>query len=188
MSEHPIRLHLSAVDPCRREEAQEALLAGDVRGFLSTTDDMRAWELVRANRGALWLRGLYERAVIEALTICCANNADTSEREIARVLRQMARGTSLKRLRDIYPPPGAGPWELYRSVSGRGAARWVRGIIWMQSLETARHFAERSCLEEPSVYRTIVPDRYVLACVPDGPEELFIVRLPERMKVERVWP
>jgi hypothetical protein len=186
-SQFPIHLDLSAVELHLHGQARQAFLGGDVKRFVSTASNTRAWDLVRANRGALWVRGLYERAIIEALVIGRANNAPDFEREIGAVLRRMLRGESSKRLRAAYPLPGTGPWELYRGVSGRAGGRWARGVLWMRDRERARGFAEHSGLEEPAVFRAVVPDRYVLAYVKGGEEELFVALIPNRLKIERVW-
>jgi hypothetical protein len=188
MRRHSIRLDLSAVDVALHRQAQEALLAGDITGFLSTTDPLRAWELVRANRGALSARSLYERAVIEVLTRCAMNNCHLPEPEIRIALRLLLRNQSRERLRVAYPLPGTGPWELYRGVGGRGAAQRVRGIWWTRELKAARWYAERTGLEKPAVVRAVVPARYVLAYRNEGEEEEFMVLLPRSIRIEWVWP
>jgi hypothetical protein len=185
MIKYPGRLDLSAVDPRRHEEARWALLDGNMRAFVSTTDHVRAWQLVRANRGVLLARLLYERAAVEALTLGKENNLHLPEGEIRRALHLFFHDRNLERLRSAYPLPGEGPWALYRGVAGLIKERRVRGISWTRKLEVARWYAERSGLEKPAVYRAVIPARHVLAYL-NGREEEFVAVVPQRFKVEQV--
>ncbi len=83
--------------------------------------------------------------------------------------------------------PGNGPFTLYRGVAGVGRARHVRGLSWTASLPDAKWFATRyalgfqspfACLENPAVYRVVVPADDVLAYLTDREEQEFIVLLP----------
>lgn len=86
------------------------------------------------------------------------------------------------------PLPGSGPFELYRGVAWKGAARRKYGISWTSSLARARWFAawyiDRYKLPDPSVYRTVVEKKDVIAYSNDGQEEEFLVLLAPNHKIE----
>ena len=86
------------------------------------------------------------------------------------------------------PLPGLGPFTIYRGVAGKGAARRKRGISWTSSIARARWFAawyvDRYKLSDPSVYRTVVEKKQVLAYSDDRKEEEFLVLLPSNHRIE----
>ena len=130
--------------------------------------------------------GLFERGLL-----CAWIDAKTNVRNWTRGFtrgvfalcdrdRLLAAGQSL---------PGPGPFELYRGVAGKGAARRKRGVSWTSSIARARWFAawyvDRYKLPDPSVYRTVVEKRDVIAYSNERQEEEFLVLLTPNHNVER---
>jgi hypothetical protein len=86
------------------------------------------------------------------------------------------------------PLPGDGPFTIYRGVSGRGAARRIRGISWTGSLERAIWFAKRFHLEKPTVFKVVV-DKSLIYAYDNGRQEAeFLCEIPDNLKLEKVWP
>ncbi len=170
---HPIPANLHA-------RAREYLDSRNVVRFLCLASNTESLLLVLMNAQFLLARGLYEAALLHALTATRTNNAGWS----ARVLFSLITKADRARLRAAGdPPPGPGPFTVYRGVAGRGAQRRVRGLSWTFSLPVAAWFAQRSTficggLPDPAVYRVTVHDRQVLAYANESfrhEEELLVL-------------
>ena len=164
------------------ESAHAALVAGDALGFLCLVNNERNVELVYRNRVALASRGIYEAALVLALTACRTNN-----HRVYPLIRRLLALADKKKLRAGGDRiPGTGPFTLYRGVGGRGTSRRVRGYSWTADLERARWFAERLPLHDPAVYCAVVPKRRVLFYSQERKEAEFFVDLPAGFPVERL--
>lgn len=171
-------LWLDPIPDSLQQDAVRSLDAGDWLGFLVAAANTESIELVWKNLEQLKARGVYESALLHALTITRTNNARWSMQELTILLAAADRD----RLRAAGQPlPVRGPFTLFRGVAGRGAARRVRGLSWSGSEEKARWFAERGGrwgLDDPAVFRVTVEERDVFAYVDDRQEQEFLVLLP----------
>jgi hypothetical protein len=169
---HPIPANLHA-------QAREFLNSRNVIRFLCLGANTESLALVAMNARFLRARGLYEAALLHALTGTRTNNAGWS----AQLLRSLVANADRARLRAAADPlPGPGPFTVYRGVAGRGAQRRVRGLSWTFSLPGAAWFARRSGflygLPDPAVYRVTVHDGQVLAYANESfrhEEELLVL-------------
>jgi hypothetical protein len=88
------------------------------------------------------------------------------------------------------PLPGTGCFTIYRGIAGTGAARRIRGISWTALPERARWFAAwyagRFKLPNPSVYRTVVEQKDMLAYSNARGEQEFLVLLTSNHKIQVV--
>ena len=180
-----VDFELKGFAPWAQERAQAALQAGDAGGLLLLESNERGLELVNLNRAALQSRGIYEAAIVVALTATRTNN-----HRAYPLIRNLLAHADRKRLRAAGDPiPTPGPFTLYRGVAGKGSARRIRGYSWTANLERAQWFASRADrfgLADPAVMRAVVPTRYVLFCSNDRSESEFFVDLPPGFPVERV--
>jgi hypothetical protein len=166
----PVQLHGLAI---------EALYERDACGFLVTADNTLSLEILYQNADLLLSLGIYEDALVHALTATRSNNFSTPPKG----LRWLIRLADRRRLRDLYPIPSPGPHLLYRGVSGRGRARRIRGLSWSRDLDTACWFAcgSRYSFENPAVFCGDFNTRHVLAYDNDRGEEEFIVDVPAKL-------
>jgi hypothetical protein len=171
------RLLLYPIPANLHAQARECLNSGNVSRFLCLAPATQSVFLVLLNAEFLLARGLYEAALLKALTANSWNNAGWS----ATTLRSLLAQADRVRLRAAGDPlPGRGPFTVYRGVAGRGARRRVRGLSWTFSLPRAAWFARRSSflrLPDPAVYRVTVHDGQVLAYLNEsfGDEEELLV-------------
>ena len=176
---------LAGFAPWALPHALEALDAGDALGFMTLVDNQYGLQLVNMNRGALTSRGIYEAALVHALTGCRTNNHQAYP--LIRRLLNYADKARLRAAGDPIPTPG--PFTLYRGVAGKGAARCIRGYSWTADPERAQWFADRSGplgLADPAVMRAIVPTRHILFCSNERSESEFFLDLPAGFPVERL--
>jgi hypothetical protein len=175
----PIALWLDPIPPDLHTKARQRLDSGDVLGFLVLASNTASLSLVMMNARTLLDRGLYEPALLHALTASRTNNAKFPAQSLAYLVSLADRG----KLRAAGEPlPGSGPFTVYRGVAGRSTARRVRGLSWTFSLPIAAWFANRGAtvfgLSDPVVYRLTVPEPWVLAYVNEShrhEEELFVL-------------
>jgi hypothetical protein len=175
-------LWLTPIPEMLSARAVQAFEVGDALGFLLLASNEDGLELVYRNAGALRERGIYEDALLNAYVGCRTNNSRWPMSGL-RFLFQLA--DRVKLLAAGAPLPGEGPFTVYRGVSGTGRRRRVRGFSWTSSPTKARWFAERLMLNDPAVYRTIVPAGSVLAYVADRQESEYIVDLPAGARLAR---
>jgi hypothetical protein len=173
------------------EEAFQAILDrsdSDIEGFLfrwfsSTT---------RLNFVVDHLAELRKCDLFEQALLCAWTGTKTNIRNWTRGFTQdiFAICDRDRLLAAGQPLPGSGPFELYRGVAGKGAARRKYGFSWTSSLAKARWFAawhvHRYQLPNPTVYRTVVEKKDVLAYSNDRQEEEFLVLLKPNHKIEIV--
>lgn len=178
-------LWLDPIRPELRDEAEARLGAGDWVRFRSLAPNTDALDLVANNIQPLRDRGLYEVALLDALTASRTNN-----RHAYGILPWLVEMADRARLRAAGDPlPGTGPFTLYRGVGGHGSARRVHGFSWSMSRERAQWFADRATcfgLASPAVYRAVLPESRVLAYTDARTEQECLVLLNRADKVERI--
>jgi hypothetical protein len=183
-----MNLWLDPIPSFLEARAVEAVEAGDALGFLCKASNEDWLDLVWRNRMALQVRGIYEKALVEAFIGTRTNNLHWPASRLAFLFRIADRA----RLRATGDPiPGTGLYTLYRGVAGIGRARRVKGFSWTASQDQARWFAARfaGILPDPAVFRVSVAKRHVLFYSNARQEAEYIVLLPETAKpvlVERV--
>ena len=177
-------LNLQMVPPVLHDQARRAFEERDALGFAWSTENHHALALVFDNLLALRAAGMYEPALLCALTGTRANHRRWS----LDVLRFMCDWADRDRLRAAGDPlPDPGPFRLYRGVHGRGPARKVRGLHWTSSPSTAAWFAARwPGVHDPAVFVVTVPESVVLAYVGDRGEEDYLVMLPPDVRPRRL--
>lgn len=181
----PMELDLSAVPPELHEQAHEAFADRDALGFVIICgSNTRALALVADNVSPLLAAGIYEPALLQALTGTRVNHARWS----LGTLRFLVDLSDPDRLRAAGDPlPGPGPFRLYRGVAGTGRARKVRGLHWTATPSTAAWFATRfPGMADPAVYVVDVPASAVRAYIADRHEDDYIVALPARIRPQRL--
>lgn len=183
------RADLSEIAPVLREMAVDCLVKRDSSGFLVKSEhgNTRHLSIVFANWQLLRSLGIFEEALLDALTSTRTNNRH--EQEEIRLLLGCADRKKLRAAGE--PLPGRGPHTIYRGVAGRGRARHLRGLSWTLSPGVTGFFAERFAnLGTPAVFRTVIPDRDVLAYVNEGDkgrhEQEVFVQLPPTAPLEIV--
>lgn len=170
-------------------EAFQAILDrrdSDIEEFLcrwfSSTDRL---DFVLDHRAELMRYGLFEQGLFSSWIGARTNVRNWRGRFAQYIFGRCDRD---RLLAAGQPLPGSGPFVLYRGVGGKGAARRKRGISWTSSLAKARWFAawyaDRFELPDPTVYRTVVGEKEVLAFSNDRQEEEFLVLLKPNHKVE----
>src|SRR5579872_1965632 len=148
-------LDLSTVSPMLHHQAVRAFDDGDADGFIACVDGGNTLALVFDNRTALLWRGIYEEALLGALSSANTSNWRTD------VIDYLFDIADLDKLRDAGDPlPGQEPFTLYRGVNGHRGRRRVRGISWTDSLDIACYFASvrYDYLPIGSVYAARVDD------------------------------
>ena len=168
-----------------KEQAIKAFEDGNASCFLSLAPNTYCLELVVRNAVLLRQRGIFEEALLKAITTTRTNNLTTPLTTLRKLI-QFADRSKLLAAGD--PLPGSGPFTLYRGVAGRPRDRRVRGISWTGMFVRARWFAQRfGDLEDPAVYKAVVEAPHVAAYVGDyRNEDEFILVLPRSVKVERI--
>jgi len=180
-------LDLRTVDPGLHDLARKRFAARDALGFVALTDNDRALRLVLDNLFALRAAGMYEQALLEALTGVRTNH----HRWSLRILIPLLEAADRDRLRAAGGPlPGPGPFTLYRGVHGRGPARKVGGLHWTSSPSTAARFATRFAewgdAHDPAVFVVRVAASAVLAYVTDRGEDDYLVGLLPDVRPRRL--
>ncbi len=168
-----------------RDRAVDALARRDAVGFLELASNTSSLDLVWRNWELLKSLGIFEKALLRAVTASRTNKVSFP----SEALDLLCRFADPSRLRETGDPlPGPGPFTLYRGVAGRGRARRVRGLSWTRSVSVAAWFVHRvvPALQDPAVFCAIVPKRYVLAYTDGREEEEFLVRLPKSIVPERM--
>ena len=117
-----------------RGQAFACLPQRDVLGFLIKADDQHALSLVAKNANLLLSPGVYEIALLHALTSPRLNNFHCPP----RLLHTLVARADQKRLRTAGDPlPGPGPYMLYRGVAAPDGSmdshghrgRWRNGSL-----------------------------------------------------------
>jgi hypothetical protein len=85
------------------------------------------------------------------------------------------------------PKPDGDSLNLYRAVSGHGAARRLRSISWMSDLEKAKWFTNRLELLKPASFMSNIARDWVYVFYSGRNENEFICIIPENLKLKRVW-
>jgi len=168
-----------------KELGRQAFVEGDADGFLWSAPNKNAMQMVEGNVLPLLRRGIYEKALVRAITDTRTNNRHLP----LTVFRDLFRWADRAKLLAAGDPlPGSGPFTLYRGVAGKTErARRVRGISWTGTLAKAAWFADRGWgLANPEVYRCVIEAKHVLAYVNDREEDEYIVLLPRSATVERI--
>jgi hypothetical protein len=153
-------------------------------GFVRLVPDMERINLVWDNLALLRSLGIYEAALVEALTAPERSLIHFPEPRLSQLIRVADRVT----LRAIAPLPGHGPFVLYRGVAGdEGWLRRERGISWTGKPEIAAWFARRSPdLRDPAVYQVTVDKRWVLGYWNEREEDEYLVQIPRGTQLIRL--
>jgi hypothetical protein len=174
----------SNIKPELQPLLEERWKKNDVLGCLSLYDNMHHIDFILNNINSLIKNQLYEEVLIKALTTPRLNLKHIPLTFIHGLLdcadkqKMRLHGDALQ---------SNGPFVLYRGVAGRGEARREKGISWTASLEKAIWFSKRfPGLEDPAVYKSIVPIEYVYAYTNKRQEQEFICYLPKNHKLERI--
>jgi len=177
------KLWLDPIPEALRDQAAQALQAGDADGFLCAAGNHHGLDLVLHNMAVLKQLGLYERATLRAFIGTSANNAGWTQRDLIGFFNI---GNRERFLAAGDPLPGLGPFTLYRGVAGGGAQRRERGLSWTSELDLAWWFAYRAAgwgLPNPGVVTATVAAEHVIACMHSSEvgrgENEFIVLLPK---------
>jgi len=178
-------LNLSTVEPQLIELAKKALAEGNIFGVMGYMPNTSRLAFVVDNFPVLKERGVYEEALLDAYTGTRTNFSRWSF-DLINYLFELADRKKLLECGE--PLPGDGPFTVYRGVSGRGAARRIRGMSWTGSIERAIWFAKRFVFEKPAVFKATVEKRLVYAFCNDRKEEEFLVKIPPGLKLVKVWP
>jgi hypothetical protein len=161
------------------------LLNHNAEGFVDCAPGGKTVRFVAQHVSLLRDLGIFEKALLFAFKENRINNANNY-----KTLLPLFETADPKMLRAAGQRlPGRGPFTLYRGVSGRGYARHARGFSWTGSLDRAGWFAycdKAYGLEDPAVYRAVVPARFVLAYLKDEDEYVVRLPLPRSVRLERV--
>jgi len=162
-------------------KARGAIAAGDVLGFLGFASNEYGIDLVMHNRPILQAKGIYETALVQAVTRPRVNNLRYTLGDL-RLLLQLADRARLVKAGD--PIPEKRQFTLYRGVAGRGRNRRIRGISWTDDLSKAHWFAKRfaNILGNSAVYCAAVPRSAVYVYTNGRNEREYIVVLPKTVK------
>jgi hypothetical protein len=176
--------NLRLIHPLLCQRARDLLDGRSAREFLALVPDMERIELVSDNVAVLRRLGIYEEALLVALT--------TSEQSLRHVplsrLLKLIRAADRWKLRAAGTTiPGRGPYVLFRGVAGEPEVRRERGIWWTSKPEIAAWFARRCPdLEDPAVYQVTVETKNMLAYWNEREEHEFIVDLPRTVVLQRL--
>src|SRR5207249_9841255 len=168
-------------------QAGRAFAERDAQGFVWSVGSQAELQLVLDNLFPLRAAGIYEAALLEALTGTRMNHAHWP----LALLHFMLRCADPTRFRAAGDPlPGQAPFRLYRGVAGDAGRRKIRGLHWTATATTAAWFATRfTCtghLRDPAVYVVDVPASAVLAYVNDRHEDDYLVALPRHIRPRRL--
>jgi hypothetical protein len=151
--------------------------------FLSLADSHLRLPLFEENHRLLQALGIYESALLRALTSTKTNTHGWPP----NVLEAFVRQAHPARLRAAGAPlPQPPPDVLYRGIAGCGRARWLRGLSWTGSLQVACWFALSRRLPAPAVRCIPFEASTVLAHVHARGEDEYLVLLPPQSCPERV--
>ena len=132
------RLILRDIPAGLRDQAIDAYEAGNAIRFLCLADNCFGMRIVYENRFYFLARGMYEEALVDAVTSTRTNNCWVTRGHWSDLFRIADR----TRLRAAGTPlPHAGPFTLYRGT--HGDRRYVRGVSWTLDLEQAKWFMGR---------------------------------------------
>jgi hypothetical protein len=193
---------MGKIDPAviRELEAYEARRMAEAiaTGQRAVAEDIVCGGPAQLLRYAELLRraGWYEWLLLQTLVEIRGNHHDTP----LTTLHALVDLADRAKMRSAWPPPGDGPYVLYRGVFGRTPReRRVRGLHWTPNLELAQRFATTITMADrydPAVYTITAPPEWVVAYVDHkiietGPhealaEEDFIVRVPRHIRPQRV--
>jgi hypothetical protein len=179
-----VELNLRAGPPALHEQARQAFRDGDALGFVCAAGNNTAeLALVFDNIHALQARGIYEPALLAALTGTRTNH----HRWALGVLRLLLELADRDRLRAAGGPlPPGDPVRLYRGVAGRPRHRHICGLSWTTNLDRAVRFATRLALDDPAVYLADIPAAAIWAATDDRQEAECIVLVPRGLHVRRI--
>ena len=179
------QLWLDPIPLGSQDEARACFAERDVSGFLFCAHNSDGMDLVLENAAELKRMGMYEEALVAAFTGCTVNHSEMP----LRIIRIMFRAADRAKLRGLYPLEGTGPFTLYRGVSGKGAARRVRGVSWTDDLDKAKWWANRLSIlyEHPAVHEVVVPAKHILLFTNERNEREYIVALPPEIRTKKVW-
>lgn len=156
--------------------AEKAIEEGDAVKLLGYMDNTKCLEFVFRNSFLLELRGMYERALVYALSATRTNNA-LYPPSLLEILLENCDIETLRAAGD--PLPAGNTFTIYRGVSGERHYRHVRGLSWTASLNTACWFALRYVehgLKDPAVYKANIRAGDVYCYTSDRDEQEFICR------------
>ncbi len=179
-----MNLNLSTVEPEMLSFAKQRIQENDLLGVMAFMPNTRRLAFVVDNHPLLKERGLYEEALLDAYIATRINFSQWSW-DLIKYLFEIADRKRLLSLGD--PLPGDGPFTVYRGISGKGAARRIRGISWTGDLEKAIWFAKRFSLEKPTVFKAIISKDLVFVYTNDRKESEFLCDIPRDLKLKKVW-
>ncbi len=179
-----LNLNLSCVEPELIDLAKKAWAENDIMKVTGYMPNTRRLSFLIDNYWAFKQHDLYEEALLDAY-IGTRTNFSRWSVYLINYLFEKADRQKLLECGD--PLPGDGPYIIYRGVSGRGAARRIRGISWTGSLERAIWFAKRFYFEKPAVFEATVEKVLVYAYSNERNEAEFLCKIPSDLKLKKVW-
>jgi hypothetical protein len=180
-----MNLNLSCVEPELIEQAKKDMAENNIMSVMHYMPNTRCLSFIVDNHCEFKRCGLYEKALIDAY-IGTRTNFSRWSFALINYLFELADREKLLECGD--PLPGDGPFTIYRGISGRGAARRIRGISWTGSLDRAIWFAKRFDFEKPVVFRATVEKSLVYVYSNERQEAEFLCKIPINLKLARVWP
>lgn len=169
----------------RRLEAREYIEAGNIVGVLVECQSHREVQFVIDNLALLKQAGMYEEALMFALTDTLVSLYHVPLDTLHFLLKQADRN---KLIAEGDKLPDDKTFRLFRGVSGNGVARRLRGISWTSNFEKAKWFACRfENLAKPAVFRAEVPRELVYAYMANGGQSEFTCLIPPDLKLKCVW-
>jgi hypothetical protein len=123
------------------------------------------------------------KIVLYAITAPRLNHSGTPLGEIQSWLQFAGRE---KMLTAGEPLPTAGPFTLYRGVSGVGRSRRLRGVSWTDSIDVARFFCDRFSFEKPAIITMTIAAEHVYSYTNDRKEREFMVIVPGSMRLRQM--
>lgn len=166
---------------CHRYEAEKHFKNRDGELFAyAGYEDHCMFALVRGNTKILIEKGMYEAALVAAISHPKRNNFDWSPSFLYSAL-YMADKDKIRAITD--PIPEGDKFTLYRGVAGPRYRRFARSISWTDDFDVAAWFACRyKELEDPAVYKTTVSRKSIVYFHDYKGEREFIVSGLGRMK------
>lgn len=173
-----VELWLDPIPADLRPKAMASFEAGDYEGFLFLASNVYSVALVFRNASGLQDRGIYEAALLYALSATRTNNRHYTMSGL-RFLLEIADPARLRAAGDPLPP--GTQFEVFRGVAGRGRNRRVRGISWTLDIGKAEWFATRYELPNQAIYTGLVSESHILAYT-NARDESEIIVLPENVR------